>query len=428
MSNNELSRFELFVKLSEKSINQLQVADALGISVRQVKRLAKKFKKLGGISLVSKKRGKTSNHQLKPGLKECILALIQAHYSDFGPTLAHEKLIEVHELEVSLWTVRQIMIKHNLWDGKRRKKRRVFQLRERRGCKGELIQIDGSPHAWFEGRGPECTLVHGVDDATGEIMAAFFAPTETTWAYFNMMKTYLKNHGRPTALYSDRHGIFRINKIGAIHGDGITQFSRAMKDLDIKTIHATTAQAKGRIERANRTLQDRLIKELRLQKISTLDEANAFLPKFIQDYNRRFGKVAKNPNNAHRALLKEHCLDSMFTHQEFRKLTKNLILQYKNTFYQIMTDRPSYALFKAEVTVHEDEKGRVELFYKGKKLSYMTYRGQERQGDTYDSKTLNEAIDRLQGAQQPVSKPKYKPSLNHPYKRYFKRFLKKTSL
>jgi hypothetical protein len=206
---------------------------------------------------------------------------------------------------------------------KKIKKKRVFQLRERRAREGELIQGDGSPHDWFGDSGAKCSLLHCIDDATGKIKAALFAPSETVWAYFELMQMYLKSHGRPLAFYSDKHAVFKVNKSDALSGNGLTQFGRVMQKLDIKMIYANSPQAKGRIERSNRTLQDRLVKELRLNKISTIEEANAFLPAFIEDYNHRFAVVPKDPNNAHRPLLQEQNLDLSFTMQEFRQLSKN---------------------------------------------------------------------------------------------------------
>jgi len=300
MSTKELDRAEVLSKLKQRTLSQTQAADTLGISTRQIKRLFRAYKKLGAKALISKKRGKPSNHRLPRGQKEWALALIREHYPDFGPTLACEKLLEVHKIKISVGCIRALMILEGLWVDKKIKRRRIFQLRERRAREGELIQADGSPHDWFEGRGPKCTLLHCIDDATGKIMVGLFAPSETIWSYFELMQMYLKKHGRPLAMYSDKHSVFKVNKSGALSGTGLTQFGRAMRELDIELIYANSPQAKGRIERSNRTLQDRLVKELRLNKISTIEEANAFLPAFIENYNRRFAVVPKNPNNGNR--------------------------------------------------------------------------------------------------------------------------------
>ena len=423
MSTKELSRAELFSKLKQKFINQQQVADILGISLRQVRRLFRDYKKIGVKALISKKRGRVSNHQLPAGTKALVLALIQEHYADFGPTLAHEKIVEIHKINVSLWSVRNMMITNDLWLDKKVKKKRIYQLRERRPREGELIQIDGSPHAWLEDRGPKCTLIHCIDDATGKMMAAFFAPSEAIESYFTLMQMYLNQHGRPLALYSDKHGVFKVNHPGALSGEGITQFGRAMKELGIEMIFANSPQAKGRIERSNRTLQDRLVKELRLNKISTIEEANTFLTTFIEDYNHRFAVVPKNSSNAHRRLLQEQNLEVIFSIREFRHLSKNLTFQYKNTIYQIQTERETYALRKAKVEVRERKDGSIAILYKGKQMAFTTYDFQEKQGEIVDSKRLNEVIDNLQQKQKISPENRYKPKqkISHPWKRGAKR-------
>ncbi len=414
MSTKELSRAEIFSGLQQKNLCQRKAAEVLGISIRQVRRLFREYKKHGTRALISKKRGKPSNHQLPAAVKELALALIQQDYPDFGPTFAHEKLVEIHKLKISVWSVRFLMIKNGLWIDKKIKRRRIYQLRERRSAEGELVQIDGSPHDWFEGRGPKSSLLLAVDDATGKIKAGFFALSEAIWSYFDFMRIYLMKHGRPKAFYSDKHCVFRVNRSGALSGEGITQFGRAMQELDIEVIFANSPQAKGRIERSNRTLQDRLVKELRLNKISTIEEANAFLPAFIEDYNCRFAVVPKSSHNAHRPLLQEHNLDLIFTIQEFRYLSKNLTFQYKNILYQIVTEREAYALRKTRIAIREQEDGSLEAFYKGKSLDFVAYNSQQKQGEVVDSKRLNEVIDTLQPEQE---KRMYKPSYNHPWKR-----------
>ena len=414
MSIKELDRVEVIGKLANKAINQEQASNALGVSDRQVRRLLKKYQEYGAAGLISGKRGKPSNHKLSSSTTEMALALIREFYHDFGPTLAQEKLLEVHGVEVSVGSVRNMMIADGLWVDKKVKKQRVYQLRKRRSREGELVQMDGSPHDWFEGRGPYCTLIHCVDDATGKILAGLFVPSEAIWTYFSLMKQYLKKHGKPGAFYVDKHGVFRVNAMEALSGEGITQFGRAMKELGIELIFAHSAPAKGRIERSNQTMQDRLVKELRLRGISTPEAANAFLPEYLDDLNGRFAVVPQNPNNAHTPLSKECNLDLIFTIQSFRVLSKNLTLTFKNTIYQIQTDRQSYALRKARVCVREKEDGEIEILYKDKPLKFLTYYSQQKQGEVVDSKRLNEVMNNLQ---LNAGKAKYKPSNRHPWKR-----------
>ncbi|NGX49430.1 MAG: hypothetical protein K940chlam5_01028 [Candidatus Anoxychlamydiales bacterium] len=237
-----------------------------------------------------------------------------------------------------------------------------------------------------------------------------FADAETTWNYINLTKGYIEKFGRPYAFYSDKHSVFKINHPKALSGTGITQFHRVLKELDIELICANSPQAKGRIERANRTLQDRLVKEMRLNNISSIEEANAFLPSFIEDYNLRFAKVPKDSSNAHRNLTKEINLNRIFVIRENRHLSKNLTFQYKNKLYQIKTQRPTYALRKAYVNILENEKGETLVEYKGQSLAYTIYEERPYQAEVIDSKQINEKINTL------LSTKKHKPSKYHPWR------------
>ena len=412
MSIKELDKLEIVNQLSNKLINQMQAADILGISVRQVKRLVRNHRKDGAKGLVSKKRGRPSNRHLPASCKELALTLIQEKYVNFGPTLAHEKLVKNHQMKISLSTVRNLMISNGLWSERKKKKKNIHQLRERRAQEGDLTQVDASPHEWFEKRGPKCNLLITVDDATSKIMNGLFAPSEALWPYFDLLSSYVSKYGRMVALYSDKHSVFRVNREGALSGEGITQFGRAMQELDIKMIFANSPQAKGRIERANRTLQDRLVKELQLRDISTIEEANAFLPQFIEEYNSQFAVIPKSADNAHRPLLKEHNLDLIFSIRSFRVLSKNLTFQYDNTIYQVVPDKTSIGLRRAKVSIRENKEGALEVLYKDRVLDFIAYQQQEKQGEIVDSKCLNQALDGLA-----EKKSRYKPPYHHPWKR-----------
>jgi predicted DNA-binding protein (UPF0251 family) len=286
MSNQEVDRLEVIQLTNEHQLTQEQASERLHLSVRQIKRLAKRYREEGASGLISKHRGKIANNQIPVTVKNKAIALIRETYADFSPTFAHEKLTEQHGLSFSVETLRKWMIEDATWKPKAAKKARIHQSRPRRSSRGELVQIDGSPHLWFEDRGDPCTLIVFIDDATSELRGLHFSPTETTQAYMETLSTYLEQHGRPVSLYSDKHSIFRVNRANC-EGQ-LTQFSRALKTLDIEAIYANTPQAKGRVERANKTLQDRLVKELRLQDISTIEEANQYLPDFMKQYNQRF--------------------------------------------------------------------------------------------------------------------------------------------
>lgn len=408
MSKREMTRLEVMQRLNEKRLSQKEAAQLLGISTRQVKRLWRAYRKRGAEGLVSHRRGKPSNNRLDAGIVQQALDLIKEKYHDFGPTLAHEKLTEVHSLHLSRESVRGIMIEEGIWKPKRAKQSPTHQLRERRACYGELVQIDGSDHAWFEDRGPKCTLLVFIDDATGQLGELWFVPEETFFAYCEAARHYLERYGKPVAFYSDKHGIFRVNQprpMGTT--SGLTQFGRAMYELDIQIICANSPQAKGRIERVNQTLQDRLVKELRLRGISDRDTANAFLPQFREDFNRRFAVLPRSNHDAHRPLLHTEDLGLILTHQETRTLSKNLTVQFKNLVYQIQSDRPDYALRNAQVTVCQNAEGDVSILYNNHPLPYIIYHKPPRQAEIVDAKTLDRQLT--------VAKP---PSANHPWRRY----------
>jgi len=275
MSQRELSRLEVIQRVCRKTLRQRRAAELLGLSVRQVKRLCREYRREGAASLVSKRRGRPSNNRLAPETVSAAGHLLRSRYPDFGPTLAHEKLRNLHGLSLGLESVRQLMIREGLWRPRRARQAVIHQMRERRARCGELIQIDGSPHDWFEGRCEKCTLLVMVDDATSRLMQMRFCQAETTFNYFAAVRSYIHQHGKPLAFYSDKFGVFRVNIPAALSGTGLTQFGRAMKELSIELICAHSPQAKGRVERANQTLQDRLVKELRLRAVSSVEEANA---------------------------------------------------------------------------------------------------------------------------------------------------------
>ena len=408
MSNKEITRLEVMQRLKRKELRQKEAAKMLDISVRQIKRLYRAYQQKGAAGLINGRRGRPSNNQLDTKMIQEAVGLLHKRYHDFGPTLAHEKLTEVHRLKVSVGSVRRLMIEEGLWKPRKVKKPPVHQMRERRSCRGELIQIDGSDHDWFEGRGPRCTLLVYVDDATGELGELWFAPTETFFSYCEATRHYMERHGKPVAFYSDRHGIFRVNQEQTTGlGSGLTQFGRAMQELDIQIICAYSPQAKGRVERANQTLQDRLVKELRLRGISDMENANDFLPEFLEDFNRRFAVQPRSSHDAHRPLLKSDDLDTILTRQKTGTLSKNLTVQYNKVIYQVQTKRPDYALRKARVTVCENAEGDVTILYKNKPLPYSIYQQSVRQSEVVDTKTLDSHI-----------KTPTTPSPDHPWRQY----------
>ena len=410
MSQKEVSRLECLEKLANKRLSQIEAATLLGVSTRQVRRLQRAYEAAGAQGLISRHRGKRGNNKLANQTKEKAIKLIQAHYPDFGPTLAHEKLTEVHELKLSLESLRGIMMASGIWKGKRRKVVMTHQMRIRRSCVGELIQIDGSPHAWFEKRGPHCCLLVFVDDATGRIMMLHFEEEESAQGYFDATYKYIMEHGVPIAYYSDRHGIFRVNIKEARSGTGETQYSRALRELDITLINANSPQAKGRVENKNGTLQDRLVKELRLQGISDIKSANAFLPVFIKDYNQRFAKTPASSTNLHRkSRMPAKSLRHILSYQEERVISKNLEVHYENKVYQIQSKTPGYTMRRAKIKVHNDH-GNITLIYKGKSLPYKVFEKHQKVTAIASSKQVNSMVEQ---AQKPLLKPRAKPSQSH---------------
>ena len=410
MSDKELSRLEIMQRLKEKRLSQAEAAKLMGLGIRQVKRLWRKYGELGAAGLISQRRGRPSHNRLDAQVIQRALDLIQQRYADFGPTLAHEKLVELHRLKLSVESVRQLMIREGIWKPKKARKLVAHPMRQRRACSGELIQIDGSDDDWLEGRGPRCTLLVFVDDATGQLAELWFVPHESFFGYCEASRHYFERYGKPLAFYSDKHGIFHMNHPQDHSELGLTQFGRAMQELDIQIICANTPQAKGRVERANQTLQDRLIKELRLQGIATLEAANAFLPQFRADFNARFAVPPRSTHNAHRPLRPSDDLDRILSLQESRTLTKNLTVQFNKVVYQIQTQRPTYALQHAKVTVCENAQGQVLILYKGKPLAYTVFRKQTRQAKVVPAKSIDFELR--------YAKMAHSPAPDHPWRKH----------
>ncbi|MGZ4982142.1 MAG: ISNCY family transposase [Methylobacter sp.] len=394
MSNKELHRVEILQKLIDKRVFEHEAAKQLDLSVRQIRRLKKAYKADGAVGVVSKKRGNPSNHKYPDAVKELALAYVHKSYSDFKPTFACEKLSENHGLFISRETLRKWMIDAGLWIPKNNRLKRAYQPRNRRECYGELIQIDGSSHDWFEGRAPKCTLLVYIDDATGKLMECHFVKSESTFSYFDSTRRYLEKHGKPVAFYSDKHCVFRINRTGELGGDGVTQFGRALSELNIDIICANTPQAKGRVERVNRTLQDRLIKEMRLMNISDIEQGNQFLPEFIDKFNKKFG-VQIDSKNMHRELLPHEDLNEIFSWQENRTLSKNLTLQYDKALYLIEDSVDNRSLARNKVTVFEYFDGAIKIKWNNRELPYRIFDKIKKvdQGEIVSNKRLGAVLN-----------------------------------
>lgn len=412
MSQKEVKRAQVLDMLEEDKISQQEASKRLGVGTRQVRRLSKRYRAEGLGGLVSKKRGRASNRRLDEAARTMAIELIGTHYRDFGPTLANEKLAELHGIQLSVESTRQLMIGAGYWRTRRGGTVCAHPMRERRARFGELIQIDGSPHDWFEGRGEYCTLLVFIDDATGRLTQLRFTPTETTLGYMRVLHDHIRTHGAPVTLYSDRHSVFHINAKDA-DPEAETQFARAARELGIECIPANTPQAKGRVERANQTLQDRLVKEMRLASINDMDSANAWLPGYIADYNRRFAVVPKDPSDAHLAYPGTSAeLVRTLSVQMTRTLSKNLSCQYENQLLQIKTTGTGLGLRGAKVTVHEHFDGRKELLWKKRQLAYTVMDKPRRQTPVADSKTVNARVDKAMVRRDTG----HKPAPSHPWR------------
>jgi transposase len=400
MSTREVERYEVFQRFQRNETTLRQASKYLDLSYRQTKRLWKRFHEEGKEGLISKRRGQPSPRAFPSHVKREILEVIKTEYSDFGPTLISEKLFERNEVKLSKETTRTWMIEAGLWTHKQRIKR-IYQRRERRASEGELLQADGSDHKWFEDRAPRCTLLVGIDDATGKITARF-EKEESTAGYFHLMEDYIAKHGVPEALYTDRYSVFKVNQ--GEEGK-LTQFGRAMKELEVELIYARTPQAKGRVERANGTLQDRLVKELRLQNISTIEAANDFLPTFLDSYNQKFGKKPRSSFNAHRPLKQKENLEHILCEKMTRKMTKDLEISFEGKIYQIQALEQRNRLQGKHITLMRTLDGNLLMEYEGRNLNYKLLK-ENPCPIILDSKELTAHKE----------KKKWKPSKQHPWK------------
>ena len=413
MSYEELDRVRVIERVIEKRLTQCEAARILGLTRRQVRRLRRAYVRDGAVGLASKHRGRPSNRRLSAELRREALFTVRSRYEGFGPTLAHEKLTELHGLQLSVETLRHWMIDDGLWIPRARREPRIQQPRRRRPCRGELIQIDGCDHEWFEERAPRCTLLVFVDDATSALMELLFCESESVFSYFAALRSYLEQHGKPVALYSDKAGVFRVNRKEPQGGPGVTQFGRALSNLNIDILCANTPAAKGRVERAHLTLQDRLVKELRLRGISDIAAANAFAPEFVADYNRRFARTPRSEHDAHRPLRRSENLARVFSWQETRIVSKSLTLNYKRVLYVLdPTDEARSARRKA-VGIEEREDGSLSFWYGEHQLQATAFPKDHsvRQAEVVDNKRLSAALEFIKEQQRVRTETKVaKPS------------------
>jgi len=376
MSKQELDRYQIIARLLRKEINNTKAGELLDLCVRHIKRLKKEVKQLGPKALVHQSRGKQSNHRLPEEERTQIINLVKEKYPDFGPTLAQEKLKALHNINHDVKTIRAIMIDEHLWKSKVKKQSEHRAWRARRACFGEMQQFDGSYEYWLEDRAPKCCLLASIDDATGRITHARFGQNEGVIEVFSFWQGYIQRLGKPRSIYLDKFSTYKMNsKFAQDNHELKTQFERALQELQIEPITAHSPEAKGRIENIFGTLQDRLVKELRLAGISTIEEANFFLESiFLRQYNEKFSVSPTQPANLHQRLSdKERTqLGAIFSKQYSRTVQNDFTISFNNQWYQLTNDQSITVAKQDRVTVEEHLDGTVKFRLRGKYLNYKT--------------------------------------------------------
>ncbi len=406
MSDKEIQRLAVLQDVRDHRITQVRAAEILNLSTRQITRLLQKLNQDGVSSMSHASRGQPGHHRHDDLLKSKFLSIISEHLLGFGPTLAHEKLSSMFDLNIPVETLRRWMTANDLWIPRSKRLKRPYQPRYNRDCFGELIQIDGSYHDWFEGRAAKCCLLVYIDDATGKLLHLRFCEAETTFDYMLSTRAYIEQYGKPLAFYSDKHSVFRVNQKSS-QDSKITQFGRILNELKIDIIFANSPQAKGRVERANRTLQDRLIKEMRLEGISSIAEANAWLPCFIEQFNQKFAKCARNSKNLHRPLTESDAeLEDIFTWQETRKVTKNLTLTYDKYIYLLEPTELNHKLVEQYISFLEYPDGTVAIMHDGRKINYSLFDklSQLNQREIVENKRLGAVLNHIQQQHEELEK------------------------
>ncbi len=407
MSERDLQRIEVLSKVVAERMTTVSAAHVLDLSERQVRRLLERIRTGGAASIRHKAIGRPSNNRISDGVRDYAMTLVRERYADFGPTLATEKLAERDGLRVSRETLRRWMVDAGLWLS--RKQRRTFhQPRLRREAYGELVQIDGSEHRWFEDRGPPCSLLVFVDDATGRLMQLRFVRSESAFTYFEALELYLHRHGAPIAFYSDKHSVFRVAKKDAKGGQGMTQFGRALCELNIEILCANSSQAKGRVERMNRTLQDRLVKELRLCGIDSMEAGNTFLPGFMEDYNARFAVTPARSDDLHRPInLAPDRLTEILCKREQRYVGSQLTFSFERQRIMLQETDVTRGLVGRYVETYSHADGRLDVRWKGYSLPYTVFDKDQRvtHAAITENKRLGDVLAYIKERQEQQDKP-----------------------
>jgi transposase len=370
MSMKEAKRLHLVQKAMEKGITQGEAADMAGLCLRQMQRIVQRVRAEGDPGVCHRARGRKPNNRIPETVKDKAIELCRERYREFGPTLASEKLLEKHRLKVSVETLRTWLLEAGL-PYRKRKKRPHRQWRERKSCRGAMVQLDGSHHDWFEGRGPACVLMGYVDDATGEVYARFY-DYEGTLPAMDSFKGYIRQYGIPQSVYLDRHSTYKATVQYQTIEDQLedrqlmSQFEKSLKELGVTVIHAYSPQAKGRVERLFGTFQDRVIKEMRLAGIRNQDEGNAFLESYLPNYNRRFRVSPAQDTDLHRPFKDRRKLDRILSIRSMRVLRNDFTIAHNKRLYQIKD-----TIRAKKVAVEERTDGSMRILHNGQRLRYQ---------------------------------------------------------
>jgi len=372
MTEKELSKYSVIKNLIAGVINGTDAAKQMTLSIRQTKRLKAKVIKSGAEGLIHGNRRRESNRKIDPNIIEKAKKYLEEKYYDFGPTFASEKLNENHDIKINKETVRQIMVETGLWKPKLRKQpKQRHTWRPRKDNYGEMDQFDGLYHIWF-GKAESCLLL-SVDDATGKITHAKFDINESVVAVFKFWTEYFEKNGLPISIYLDKFSTYKVNHKNATDNkDMITQFQRAMNQAGVKPITANSPEAKGRVERMNKTLQDRLVKELRLANVSSIKKANEFLQEYIPKFNAKFSVVPNRRVNLHKLLDKatRARLPQIFSIQNQRKVMNNYTIRFENQYFQLKQEQPTTVYKKDGVIIEKRMNGEIKINLKGHYLNY----------------------------------------------------------
>ncbi len=411
MSKTEVDRLRILHRVMDRQLTQVYGAKLLGITDRQVRNLLVKICENGDKGIVHGNRGQVAPNKMPIELEESIGRLIERKYPDFGPTLASEKLFELDGIKISKEKARRIMIAKGLWKVRRKRDRDLHPWRERKHHFGEMVQFDGSHHMWLEDRGPKMVFMGYIDDATNHTFGRFYE-YEGLYPAMDSLSHYINRYGLPRSVYLDKYKTYKAtrqpNLYEELRGEGpLTQYQRALQELRIKIIHADSPQAKGRVERLFGTLQDRLVKEMRLAKIKTLEEANEFLEVYLPVYNERFSKIAIKEGNLHSPLPDEIDLREIFCIKDIRIINNGYIVRWEGKRFLI--DNASIAMRRRKVEVREHFDGEHTIKFNGRYLDFH---------EVFEPKPL-----KTQPQKDPVNgdgkkKGKYIPPSDHPWRRH----------